>query len=742
MQGNMRNKVAALAIRYGRAQESSSLQFQRLMAAQPAAAPQDDMIELTVDGQQVKVPKGSNLLQACEAAGVDIPRFCYHQRLSVAGNCRMCLVEVEKSPKPVASCAMPAGPGMNVKTSTPLVKKAREGVMEFLLINHPLDCPICDQGGECDLQDQSMVFGSDRGRFTEGKRAVSDKNLGPLVKTVMTRCIHCTRCVRFAKEVAGIEDLGVTGRGRDSEIGTYVEKMMASELSGNVIDLCPVGALTSKPAAFTYRNWELKPTETIDVSDAMGANIRVDTRGVEVMRIVPRLNDDVNQEWISDKARFQFDALRYQRINTPYVRGPDGALTQASWPQALSKVAEALSNNNNKTEGGIKGSEMRAIAGKLADAESMTVLRDFMHRLGCGDLRVDGGLFPDMAADIRSNYLFNSTIKGVDIADAILLIGSNPRVEAPVLNARIRAAAQSDTKVAMVGVPHDLTYNYTHLGDTAGALSSAAAEKWIKGAKNPLVIVGPGVLRRQDRDALLAKVKKMFGNYSVIHESASRVAALDLGFLPSSSSSSSSSSSTTNEQQSSSNKNNIKKFVYLLNADDWDDIDVPSSAFVVYQGHHGDKGAARADVVLPGAAYTEKAATYVNFEGRPQSTKAAAPLVGDAREDWKILRALSEVVLSEGEGLGYDSKADVERRMAEIAPHLVHKGKLQSSSMESVGTLPEEGKMDGSVPLDTPIDNFFMTDVISRASKTMAKCVRARQGGSSSSSSEGMTAGM
>lgn len=726
MQGHMRNKVASLAIRYGRAQESSSLQFQRLMAAQPAAAPQDDMIELTVDGQQVKVPKGSNLLQACEAAGVDIPRFCYHQRLSVAGNCRMCLVEVEKSPKPVASCAMPAGPGMNVKTSTPLVKKAREGVMEFLLINHPLDCPICDQGGECDLQDQSMVFGSDRGRFTEGKRAVSDKNLGPLVKTVMTRCIHCTRCVRFAKEVAGIEDLGVTGRGRDSEVGTYVGKMMASELSGNVIDLCPVGALTSKPAAFTYRNWELKPTETIDVSDAMGANIRVDTRGVEVMRIVPRLNDDVNQEWISDKARFQFDALRYQRINTPYVRGPDGALTQASWPQALSKVAEALSNNKNKNQGGgMKGSEMRAIAGKLADAESMTLLRDFMHRLGCGDLRVDGGLFPDMAADIRSNYLFNSTIKGVDDADAILLIGSNPRVEAPVLNARIRAAAQSDTKVAMVGVPHDVTYNYTHLGDTAGALSSGAAEKWMKGAKNPLVIVGPGVLRRQDRDALLAKVKKVFGSYSVIHESASRVAAMDLGFLPSS---------------SSSSENSSKKFVYLLNADDWDDTEVPSSAFVVYQGHHGDKGAARADVVLPGAAYTEKAATYVNFEGRPQSTKAAAPLVGDAREDWKILRALSEVVLSGegGEGLGYNSKADVERRMAEIAPHLVHKGKLQgSSNVEYVG---EEGKIDGFMPLDTPIDNFFMTDVISRASKTMAKCVRARQGGSSNS--EGMAAGM
>jgi NADH dehydrogenase (ubiquinone) Fe-S protein 1 len=398
-------------------------------AAQPA--PADDLIECIVDGTPVKVPKGANVLSACTAAGVDVPRFCYHERLSIAGNCRMCLVEVEKSPKPVASCAMPAAPGMNIKTDTPLVKKAREGVMEFLLINHPLDCPICDQGGECDLQDQSMVFGSDRSRFTEVKRAVSDKNLGPLVKTVMTRCIHCTRCIRFAKEIAGTDDLGITGRGRDAEVGTYVEKLMTSELSGNVIDLCPVGALTSKPAAFTYRNWELKTTESVDTSDAMGANIRVDSRGVEVIRIVPRLNEEVNQEWISDKARFQYDALRYQRLNMPYVKGDKG-LQQATWPEAFAAIQKAVA--------GMKGGEMRAIAGKLADAESMVALKDLFNRLGAGDLRSEGG-FPDFDADVRSNYLFNSSIAGIDSADAILLIGTNPRIEAPVLNARIRACA-------------------------------------------------------------------------------------------------------------------------------------------------------------------------------------------------------------------------------------------------------------------------------------------------------------
>lgn len=630
----------------------------------------------------------------------------------------MCLVEVEKSPKPVASCAMPAGPGMVVKTSTPLVKKAREGVMEFLLINHPLDCPICDQGGECDLQDQAMIFGSDRGRFTESKRAVVDKNLGPLVKTVMTRCIHCTRCVRFAKEVAGIEDLGVTGRGRDSEIGTYVDKMMTSELSGNVIDLCPVGALTSKPSGFTYRNWELKSTETVDVSDGMGQHVRVDTRGVEVMRIIARMNDDINQEWISDKARFQFDALRYQRLNVPLVRGADdGVLREVSWPEAMHSVAEALK--------GVKGSEMRAIAGKLADTESMVTLRDLMHRLGCEDLRTDAGFF-DLSADLRASYLFNSTIKGVDQTDALLLVGCNPRVEAPVLNARIRAATLNGLSVASIGVPNDLTYPCEELGEAADSIDTMLKAAWgkkLKEASYPMVVVGSGVLLREDRDAVLAKLNKLaplviredWVGMSLLHDSASRVGALDVGFLPSVAKSSSSSSSK-------------KKFVYLLSADDWEQADVPSNAFVVYQGHHGDKGAARADVVLPATAYTEKSATFVNFEGRPQITKVAAPTIGDSREDWKIVRALSEVV---GAPLPYDSIDQVRSRMAEIAPHLLKKGRIEEPLLflkDSIFVSSDGGGDKASrAPLESSIKQFYMTDAISRASKTMARCVRARQ---------------
>eukprot|EP00879_Flechtneria_rotunda_P019257 GHRR01020224.1.p1 GENE.GHRR01020224.1~~GHRR01020224.1.p1 ORF type:complete len:491 (+),score=161.24 GHRR01020224.1:176-1648(+) len=456
------------------------------------AAPQQasDTIEVFVNDEPVQIAKGSTVLQACDAAGVDIPRFCYHHRLSIAGNCRMCLVEVEKSPKPVASCAMPAGPGMKVKTDTPLVKKAREGVMEFLLINHPLDCPICDQGGECDLQDQAMTFGSDRSRFTEVKRVVNDKNLGPLVKTVMTRCIHCTRCVRFSKEVAGVQDMGVTGRGRDSEIGTYVERLLVSELSGNVIDLCPVGALTSKPAAFTARSWELKTTESIDVSDALGANIKVDSRGVEVMRIVPRLNEAVNEEWISDKARFQYDALRRQRLNTPMVKGPNG-LRQATWAEALQAVAKAAK--------GLGPNQFKAIAGKLADAESMIALKDLANRLGSGNTWHEGG-FPDMPADIRSTYVANTTVMGLEQADVILLIGTNPRVESPVYNARIRKSWLDGAQVGLIGEAVDLTYKYNHLGSDAAAISKLAAGgpflEQLKAAKNPVVIVGPGVLNR------------------------------------------------------------------------------------------------------------------------------------------------------------------------------------------------------------------------------------------------------
>lgn len=681
------------------------------------AAPQSDTIEVFVNDEPVNIPKGSTVLQACDAAGIDIPRFCYHHRLSIAGNCRMCLVEVEKSPKPVASCAMPAGPGMKIKTDTPLVKKAREGVMEFLLINHPLDCPICDQGGECDLQDQAMVFGSDRSRFVEVKRTVDDKNLGPLVKTVMTRCIHCTRCVRFSKEVAGVPDMGVTGRGRDSEIGTYVERLLVSELSGNVIDLCPVGALTSKPAAFTARSWELKSTESIDVSDALGSNIKVDSRGVEVMRITPRLNEAVNEEWLSDKGRFQFDALKRQRLDTPMVKGPNG-LQQATWGEALAAIAGAAQ--------GLGANEFKAIAGKLADAESMIALKDLANRLGSGSTWHEGG-FPELDADVRSTYVANTTVAGLEAADVILLIGTNPRVESPVYNARIRKSWLDGAQVGLIGEAVDLTYKYAHLGSDAAAISKLAAGgaflETLKKAERPVMVVGPGVLNRPDRAALLKAihglaeaagvVKEGWNGYNVIHDNASRVAALDIGFLPSA-----------NARKHSG----PVKVVYLLGADDFSDEDVPKDAFVVYQGHHGDKGAARANVVLPGAAYTEKAGTYVNFEGRVQATRAAVPLVGDAREDWKILRAVSEVL---GRPLPYDTRDRLQQRLAQVAPHFARLQSVEAPVWLNGQYVKAMGAQAAAAPaggvLKSPIDNFFMTDAISRASQTMAKCVQARQ---------------
>lgn len=688
------------------------------LQAQPAAAPppNPDAIEVFVNEQPVSIPKGSTVLQACDAAGIDIPRFCYHQRLSIAGNCRMCLVEVEKSPKPVASCAMPAGPGMKIKTETPMVKKAREGVMEFLLINHPLDCPICDQGGECDLQDQAMIFGSDRSRFTEAKRAVEDKNLGPLVKTVMNRCIHCTRCVRFAAEVAGTQELGVTGRGRDSEIGTYVEKLMGSELSGNVIDLCPVGALTSKPYAFTARSWELKSTESIDVSDALGASIRVDSRGTEVMRILPRLNEEVNEEWISDKARFQYDALRRQRLNVPMKKGPNG-LEPCTWAEAFAAVKAAA--------GKVKGNEFKVIAGKLADAESMVAMKDLANKLGSGNLKHE--CHPDLPSDVRSAYVANSTIMGLEQADVILLVGANPRVECPVYNARIRKAFLDGAEVAVLGEAVDLTYKYEHLGADVKALESLSqGGKFLdklKAAKKPMVVVGSGIAARPDSQAVMSLVNRLvesagvvkegWNGLNILHDSASRVAALDIGFQPS----------------VAARKAPPAKLVYLLGADDWAPSEVPAGAFVVYQGHHGDKGAERADVILPGATYTEKNGVYVNFEGRAQQTRAAVSIVGDAREDWKIVRALSEVL---GATLPYDTLDGLRARLKEVAPHLGHLNvverplPLTGELMKGLSAVIAEQKIVPDAPLKPAISTFYMTDVISRASQTMAKCLQVR----------------
>uniref|UniRef100_A0A6V7NYL7 NADH dehydrogenase [ubiquinone] iron-sulfur protein 1, mitochondrial n=1 Tax=Ananas comosus var. bracteatus TaxID=296719 RepID=A0A6V7NYL7_ANACO len=668
----------------------------------------EEAIEVFVDGYPVKIPKGMTVLQACEAAGVDIPRFCYHSRLSIAGNCRMCLVEVEKSPKPVASCAMPALPGMKIKTDTPVAKKAREGVMEFLLMNHPLDCPICDQGGECDLQDQSMAFGADRGRFTETKRSVVDKNLGPLVKTVMTRCIQCTRCVRFATEIAGVQDLGMLGRGSGEEIGTYVEKLMTSELSGNVIDICPVGALTSKPFAFKARNWELKGTESIDITDAVGSNIRIDSRGPEVMRILPRLNEDINEEWISDKTRFCYDGLKRQRLNDPMIRGPDGRFKAVTWRDALAVVAEVAHQ--------VKPEEIVGIAGQLSDVESMIALKDFLNKMGSNNVLCEGN-GPSLLADLRPNYLLNSNIAGLEKADVFLLIGTQPRVEASMVNARIRKTVRAtQAKVAYIGPTTDFNYNYDHLGSGPHTLLEIAEGRHpfcstLLSAKHPAIIVGAGLFQRKDFLALFSAIEAIakFGkvikpdwnglNVLLLH--AAQAAALDLGLV-----------SNHNESIPSA------KFLYLMGADDINLEKLPDDAFVVYQGHHGDKGVYRANVILPSAAFSEKEGTYENTEGCSQWTVPAVPTVGDARDDWKIVRALSEVA---GVCLPYDNIGAVRARIRMVAPNLLSVDERESSTV-SVEMKPPFAEKLSLAPFRKAVDNFYMTDSITRASKIMAQC--------------------
>jgi NADH-quinone oxidoreductase subunit G len=674
------------------------------------------MAKLTIDDVAIEVPDGITVLQACELAGVEIPRFCYHERLSVAGNCRMCLVEVAPGPpKPAASCALPVGNGMTVKTNSPMVKKAREGVMEFLLINHPLDCPICDQGGECDLQDQAMGYGAGKSRFDENKRAVADKYMGPLIKTQMTRCIHCTRCIRFATELAGVEELGATGRGETMEVGTYVEQTLTSELSANIIDLCPVGALTSKPYAFTARPWELTKTETVDVMDAVGSNIRIDSRGPEVMRVLPTLNDDVNEEWISDKTRYACDGLKRQRLDTPYVKR-DGTLQPASWDEAFAAIAE-------KTKG-LAGTRIAAIAGDLADCESMIALKDLMTALGSPniDCRQDGARIGDGA---RAGYLFNTTIAGIDDADAILLIGTNPRWEAPIINARIRKNfLNGGLKIGVVGPQINLTYKTDYLGAGPDTLTEIAAGSHefceiLKNAERPMLIVGQGALARSDGAAVLAAARKIaddcglikdgWNGFNVLHTAAARVGGLDLGLLPSKDGRD---LSRIIEGAASGEID----LVYLLGADEIDASGL-GSAFVIYQGHHGDAGAHRADVILPGAAYTEKNGTYVNTEGRVQRGWRAVFPPGDAREDWTIIRALSDVL---GCKFPYDDIAAVRKRMAEANEIFEH---LDESALEKWGAFGAEGALDGA-PFESPVDNFYMTDPISRASETMAECTR------------------
>jgi NADH-quinone oxidoreductase subunit G len=690
--------------------------------------------KLLVNGNEIEADDNITLLQACEQAGAEIPRFCYHERLSVAGNCRMCLVEWVGAPKPQASCALQVrdifpnkdGTPAKINTNSPIARKAREGVMEFLLINHPLDCPICDQGGECDLQDQAMGYGRAAfHRFNENKRAVEDKYMGPLVATVMTRCIQCTRCVRFATEVAGVPDLGATGRGEDMEITTYLEKAFASELSGNVVDLCPVGALTSKPYTFTARPWELRKTESIDVMDAQGCNIRVDTRGPQVLRVLPRLNEDVNEEWISDKARHACDGLNRQRLDRPYVR-KNGKLVPASWGEAFAAIAARVSAT--------KPEKMAAIVGDLAAAEEIKALKDLMGALGVANLecRQDGA---KVGEGPRQSWLFNTTIVGVENADAILLIGTNPRWEAPVLNARIRKTwINSAVKIAAIGAATDLTYPVEQLGglDVLSGIAdgSHAFAKVLKDAKRPMVIVGSGALSRGDGAVILNLAAKIAGDtgmigpggtaaeggwvgFNVLHTAASRVAALDLGFLK---------GHDMAGILDGASKGEID-FVYLLGADEFDTSKL-GNAFVVYQGTHGDAGAHRADVILPGAAYTEKEGLYANFEGRVQRAKRAAFPPGEAKEDWAILRALSDVL---GKRLPYDDRDALRKAIVADAKHF----DFQNEAPEHLGADPaiwnaigKAGALDTKTPLESPIRDFYMTNPIARASVTMAECSR------------------
>jgi NADH-quinone oxidoreductase subunit G len=676
------------------------------------------MPKMKIDGVEIEVPAGITVLQACEVAGVEIPRFCYHERLSIAGNCRMCLVEQEKAPKPIASCAMPVAEGMVIKTNTPMVKKARNGVMEFLLINHPLDCPICDQGGECDLQDQAMAFGFDRSRYLENKRAVPDKELGPLVKTSMNRCIHCTRCIRFATEVAGVEELGATGRGESMEVTTYVEHTLTSELSGNIVDLCPVGALTSKPYAYEARSWELRKTESVDVLDALGANIRIDTRGAVVMRVLPRLNDDVNEEWIGDKTRHAVDGLRYQRLDRPYIRKA-GRLAPATWAEAFAAIASKLE--------GVDGKKVAAIVGDQCDAEAMVALKDLMAALGSPhvDCRQDGA---KLEAGARAGYIFNPGIRGIDQADAILLVGTNPRVESPVLNARIRKRFLSGRcAIASIGPMADLTYTVERLGAGPATLRELVDGKVgffdkLKGAKNPLIIIGMGALAREDGAAVLALTRELaeklnavredWNGFAVLHTAAARAGGLDLGLVPGEGG-----RDVAGILEGAQAK--AIDVVYLLAADEIDTQKL-GKAFVIYQGHHGDAGAHRADVILPGAAYTEKPGTYVNTEGRVQLGRRANFPPGEAREDWAILRALSERL---GKTLPYDSLDQVRARLVAVNRSFAA---LDQQAAGGWGSFGKPGTTSDAAFV-SPVANYYMTCPISRASRTMAECMASRQ---------------
>ncbi|MGN6286326.1 MAG: NADH-quinone oxidoreductase subunit NuoG [Afipia sp.] len=684
------------------------------------------MTKILIDGKEIDVPAEYTLLQACEAAGAEIPRFCYHERLSIAGNCRMCLVEVAGSPKPVASCAWgvrdcrpgPNGELPSVKTRSPMVKKAREGVMEFLLINHPLDCPICDQGGECDLQDQAMGYGVDTSRFAENKRAVEDKYLGALVKTSMTRCIQCTRCVRFSTEVCGVPEMGLISRGEDVEITTYLESALTSELQGNLVDICPVGALTSKPYAFAARPWELGKTQSIDVMDAVGSAIRVDTRGREVMRILPRVNDAVNEEWISDKTRHVVDGLRTQRLDRPYI-GENGKLRAASWTEAFAAIAARVARSDGK--------RMGAIAGDLAAVEDMFALKDLLTQFGSVNLATQRTAAFDPKAG-RASYLFNPTIVGIEQADALLIVGSNPRKEAAVLNARIRKRWRTgQMKVGLIGEQADLTYKYEHLGAGVETLGDLAAGKHsfadvLKNAKNPIILVGAGATGRNDGAAVLAAAAKLatdvgavkdgWNGFAVLHSAASTVGALDIGFVPGEG----------GLDVAQMTVNGTLDVLFSLGADE---IDVAEGTFVVYIGTHGDRGAHRADVILPGAAYTEKSGLYVNTEGRVQMANRAGFPPGEAREDWAIIRALSDVL---GKKLPYDSLGQLRQALFKAVPHMLRLEHVTAAEAAGIGALAKRGGNPDKTAFKSAIADFYLTNPIARASAVMAECSRLASG--------------
>jgi NADH-quinone oxidoreductase subunit G len=674
------------------------------------------MPTLKLDGQEVEFTAGETVIQVCERAGVEIPRFCYHEKLQIAGNCRMCLVEVKPGPpKPQASCALPAADKMEVFTNTPMVKKAREGVMEFLLINHPLDCPICDQGGECDLQDQAMAYGSGHSRYHDHKRAVEDKNMGPLVKTQMTRCIHCTRCIRFVEDVAGVPELGALGRGEHMEISSYLERALTSELSANIIDLCPVGALTSKPYAFAARPWELKKTESIDVLDAVGSNIRIDSRGDAVLRILPRANDEVNEEWLSDKSRYACDGLLNQRLDTPYVR-ENGKLRAASWEEAFAVAAAAIKAR--------KPAEMAALVGNLASVESAYALKTLMESLKVlnFDCRTDGARY-DVSE--RGHYIMNTPIADLEKADVALMIGCNPRLEAPLVNTRLRKAyLRGNLKAYNIGEAYDLTYPIEQLGNTPALLGEIAAGKHplsdvLRNAAYPVIILGSHALARSDSKAIHGValqiaascnvVREGWNGFNLLQSAASRVGSLDIGFVPAAKG-----KDTAGIMQAISEKK--ISLVYLLGVDEMDMADF-GDAFVIYQGHHGDAGAHRADVIFPSAAYTEQDALYVNTEGRVQEALRAVFAPGEAKEDWKILRALSEQV---GQTLKFDTLAQLRAQLVSEFPHFAEKDTVRAGDIDA----PKKAEKIDAAGFTSGVRNFYMTDPISRASKTMAECTQ------------------